>query len=356
MHNYFTDQIISFDILLALSIVILSVTIIAYALLCEHLARRRNKRLINIKKSVYEMALSGTKLSANTCAPFTEGATPQQFLDIETNRNSVFFNKNEQEIFRACFTDPGKIAKIEKAARSARNKWRRIEATLILSYLDDGNAPSIFEKALLSGDDDIRYFSMLALGQMKNQRSAGILVNLIKDDNFSRRKIVSILEGFPPDITSECAMPLLNNDKADVRFWTLKLLSRLKPGKHLPEISRLSVDASERVRSAACECLGNSGISGASEILSRSLKDNSWLVRSAAVKAISELLGDDCVPEIIGLLGDNSLSVLSAVREALVIHIRAAMPYIEKIYAGGDRMAKIVCVEAVEEAMKGKPK
>jgi len=356
MNNYFINQIVAIDIFLVSTIAVLSFIVIVYVLLIESSARKRNKGLINIKKNVYEMVLSGAKLSANTCAPFAEASTPQQFLDIAMNRDSVFFNEREQEAFKTCFKASDNMKRIEDAALKARNKWRRIEAILSLSYLDSKNAPNILNRSLSSKDADIRYFSVMALGQMKNSQSSRILVDMIKNGGFSRRKLVSILESFPPDTTSEHAIPLLKNTDTDVRFWTLKLLSQLGPGKHLNEITDLTKDPSEEIRSAACECLGNYGNKAASNTLTDALQDESWLVRSAGVKALSELLGDGCISKIMGLLGDNSLSVLSAVKDALVAHIDAAMPYIEKVYSDGDRMAKMICVEAVEEAGKGKAK
>lgn len=354
MHNYYINQVIYIDIALLFIAAILSIMILLYALLKEAAARRRTRSLVNIKNNVYKFIIAGTGDSAGTCPAFSGNPTTEQFLDIAMNRESVFFNKSEQDIFSSCLAAPDKIKTMEKRALKARNKWRRIEAILGLSYLDDKNAPAIFERSLLSKDDDVRYFSVIALGNMKNESSSRILVDLIRKGAFSKRKIVSVLESFSPDITSNYAIPLLKDDDPDVRFWALKLLSRLDPGKYIPEISALAADPSDEVRSAACECIGNSKDEKASEILVNALKDESWLVRSSAVRAMSILIGDKSIPKIIGLLKDNSLIVLSSVREVLVAHIATAMPYIEKILSGDDRLAKIMCKEAIEEAKKGK--
>jgi len=356
MYNYFVKQVLIIDIFLAGAVAGLAVIIILYILAKNNYAKKRNNKLSGIKKNVYALSLSGAKFSADTCVPLTIDTTSRQFLDITMNRDGIFFNENEQDILKSCFNDPAKIKRIERTALKAHNKWKKIEAILILSYLNDKNASHIFERSSYSIDEDVRYFSIVALGRMKNERSARILIDLIKKSSFSRRKIVSMLENFPPDIVSIHIMPLLQNKNPEVRFWALKLLSRLDPGKYLSEISKLAKDPSDEVRSAVCECIGNSGMKTGFEKLSESLKDKSWLVRSSAVKAVSELLGDDCIPKIMDLLGDNSLSVLAAVKEVLVVHIDAAMPYIEKIYAGNDRMAKMICVEAVEESKRDKVK
>ena len=114
-HNYHTDLVIKIDILLLLASILLTITIILYSAAREYRDRQRRRALLNIKKHVYEMALSGHK---DLCVPAAAGASAQQFLDVATNRirDSVFFNSLEQEIFKHCYVTPEKIAEFERAA------------------------------------------------------------------------------------------------------------------------------------------------------------------------------------------------------------------------------------------------
>lgn len=355
MYPYFTDIIIKINIALAAIVVVLAMATITSVSLNAVRTRKRNGALLDIKKNVYGLLLSGTKLSTNVCNPVSAEATPEEFLAVTTNRNrdAVFFTKEEQDIFTGCYSTPGKIAKLKRTAMRSFSKWKRIEALIALAYLRSEESVGILKRYVRSRDDDMRYFSILYLGQIKNSESAKTLTTLLKIPGYPRRKIVSILETFPPEPVSGYTVRLLKEKSSDTRFWALKLLSRLDKGRHSKEISGYLKDPFEEVRAAACECLGNSGKREISDALALSLKDESWLVRSAAIKAMSELLGEDCIPKVIGLLQDSSLSVLSALKEVLIRHIKAAMPYIDKIYSGEDRMAKMVCVEAVEEARKG---
>jgi HEAT repeat protein len=223
-----------------------------------------------------------------------------------------------------------------------------------LAYIGDAESVGIFKKALSASDADMKYFAIAALGQIKNEESAATLINLLRTDGAPKRKIVSLLEKFPDLIVSERLLPLMDERNTGTRFWSLKLMSRMNPGKHVDKISKMAHDVSAEVRAAACECLGNSKNKAAADTLSSALGDENWLVRASSVKALSTLLGDDSIPKIIALLKDSSLSVLSAVKDALVDHIDRAMPYIEKIYSGDDKMAALICVEAVQEAKRGK--
>jgi HEAT repeat protein len=336
MNNYFTDTIIRVDIILLITALTLSALIIFYTILKKSFLHKRNTALLNIKKNVYELVMSGAKTSKAVCLPFADGATPRQFIDVETNRDTVFFNKSEQEAF--------------KTARHSRNKWRKIEAILSLGYLNSPNSIKILKKTSLSKNDDIQYFSILSLGQIKSGHAASVLVDLIKNNIFSGHKLISILETFPPEILSAYIDNLLSDKKTDVRLCGLRLLSRLKDPRYTAHASKLMKDPSSEVRVAACECLGFSKNKNAADELYSAMKRDTWSVRAAAVKALSELLGKECLPKVMELVTDSSLSVLAAVKTVMITNIDAATAYIEKILIGDDKMAKRIAIEALEEA------
>jgi len=356
MNNYFTDAIIRVDFILLIAALLLSVLIIFYTILKKSFLYKRNTALLNIKKNVYQLVMSGEKTSKAVCMPFADGVTPRQFIDVETNRDTVFFNKSEQEAFKACFATPKNMAALEKTARSSRNKWRKIEALLSIGYLNPPDSVKILKKASLSKDDDIRYFSIVSLGQIKSGHAASVLIDLIKDNIFSGHKLISILETFPPEILSAYIDNLLSDKKTEVRLWGLRLLSRLRDPQYTAQASKLMKDPSNEVRVAACECLGFSKNKDAADELCSAMKNDTWSVRAAAVKALSELLGKECLPKVMELITDSSLSVLAAVKTVMVAHIGAAEPYIDTILSGDDKMAKRICSEALEETGRKKAK
>jgi hypothetical protein len=118
------------------------------------------------------------------------------------------------------------------------------------------------------------------------------------------------------------------------------------------EVKKLAEDNLAEVRAAACECIGMTGDDDDRKILVERLKDDSWLVRASAVKAISGLLGKGSVSIISGMIGDPSLSVIESVKRGLLSHIEEVMPYLERFLYEGDAIAKTVAVEILGESGK----
>lgn len=350
MYNYHADLVWKVNVWLFIIFITFVAVIVFYLLIKEYSWRRRKKALLRIKRDVYELVFSGEKTCKIGNTALAVGTTPQQFLDITTNRNRelIFFNESEQEAFKECFFSPKEFAKIERTAVSPINKWRRIEAILALGYAVSDLSLRALRKTIFDKDDDVSYFSIIALGQIKDISSAKILLDFFKKNSTFRYKIVSILETFPKEINSE-VVKLLDSNDSNLRFWALKLLAVLKT-KDIEKIKTLLNDSIPEVRAAGCECLGKIGDKSSRGALEARLDDDSWLVRIAAAKALSDMLKDDCIPKVIKLVGDGSLSVTNSLKGILAEHIITALPYIDKILSGDDEMAKKICIEALESS------
>jgi HEAT repeat protein len=349
MYNYYTGLVLKIDLILLAALVFLSIAIIIFALAKELILNRRNKALANIKRHVYELTLSGQKISDNVCIPFASEISARQFLDVATNRNrdTVFFNEAEQKIFKTCFLSPDKIAKIEKIAKSSPNKWHRIEAILSLGYAGNNQVLDILKSVINRKDEDVVYFSIIALGQIKTIPSARILLEFLRTHKFYRYKTVSVLESFPPVVADE-AIKMIKDQDDSVRLWVVRLLSGLRPAQYLKEIELLTEDISEEVRAAACECLGAIGKKESRETLINCLKDDFWLVRVEAIRALSKVLGKDCIQEIVSSINDPSLSVIDSVKSVMAEHVDSALPYIEGFLCGEDEVSKKAGLEVIE--------
>ncbi len=276
---------------------------------------------------------------------------PADFLDIATNRQkyTIFFNESEQQLFKEHFITADKIKALESLAKRSRNKWRRVEAIIALGYTQTDSALDILEESLYSKDEDISYFSALAIGKISTMRSVGILMGFLKEKPLLRRKIASILETLSPDITDE-VIKFADDADPEVRVWAARLLFRSVSKKHIHKVEAMTQDALPDVRAAACASLAKLNDKDAKELLLNRLKDDTWFVRMNAVRALSKLFGKDSISQIIELLNDGSLLVLDSVRQALADNIEAALPYIHKIFEGTDELAKKICREAIEES------
>ncbi len=349
MYNYHTDLVWLIDRALLCFLILLGIYIIIYAVIKEHFGGMRRRALVSIKKNLYKLALSGQTPSEKTCPLAVSDSTIQQFLDIEANRlrEVLFFDEPEQKLFKDCFATPDKIAKIENIAKRSTNKWHRVEAIISLGYAQDVSAIGILEKILLDKDEDVSYFSMVALGQIKTASSAKILIGLLKKRPTARYKIASILENFPPATIYE-VIELADDPDPSVRFWAMKLISKLKPESYIKKVEALTDDESGDVRAAACECLGSLEKRAAKVALLKCLKDRIWFVRMHAARALSKILGKECIPYVIDLIKDNSWYVIDTVKHIMAEHIETALPYIEESLYGEDEIAKRTSIESLE--------
>ncbi|TAM37862.1 HEAT repeat domain-containing protein [bacterium] len=349
MQSYYPDLAWKIDKVLLILLAFLASLIIIYILLQELLFKIRRRNLSNIKNNIYELLLQRKEKSV--CLPGTEELTPKQFIDAVSNRfrGAVFFNEEEQEYLKRCFINQGNMLKIERIARNNRNKWRRIEAMLVLGFSGAPSSLVVLERGLFDEDPDISYFSLLALGRIKTDLSLRILLAFLKKNALRRQKTASVLEGFPPS-AQDRIIRLADDPDPEIRFWAVKIISRFKPVKHIEKIIVLSADVDPNVRSAACECLGSIGGTQAQEILIRRLEDESWFVRVKAARALSEVMRADCSRYIVRLLSDNSLNVVDAAGDILAKNTDAALPYLEKLLAGDDDLAKKKATEIMVTA------
>lgn len=351
MYNYYTHIIWSIDIALSAVCIFASGLIFFTAVVKGSLWEKRRKALLGIKKDVYELVLSGQKPMEKACYPVVADITPQQFIDIETNRriDIAFFNESEQQFFKKCFVTPERIASLENIAKNSRNKWKKIEAMLSLGYIKASEALGILEEALFSKDKDILYFAIISLGQIKTVDAGRMLLKVLTKDPASSYKIVSILQDYPKEIVDDI-VKLIDYHDPIVRYWITVLLSKFAPAQHIKKVEKLIHDSSADVRAAACTCLGNIGSMDAQETLMACLNDDNWQVRREAVLALSKIMKGAAIPQVIGLINDASWSVVDAVKEAMTDNIDASLPYIEKFLTAGDEIPQKYSIYALQDS------
>lgn len=350
MYKYLTDFILAVDVVLLTFSLLVSVCIITYSVTEEYFYKKRVRLLLQIKNHLYELSVSGKREC--TDAVLLRKIAPTQFLDVVTNRyrEAIFFNSSEQGLFKDCFINEKNISRLEALAKGAGNKWRRIEAILCLAHARIESSVDIFRNTIFDMDGDVSYYSIIALGRIKTLPSAEILIEFLKRKNLYRYKIVSTLATFPSVIAHDLSSLLKENDP-QLRSSALKLLGRFKASDYHGEVEKVSLgDSSDEVRADACECLGDIGSPASRETLLNCLKDEFWQVRSNAVEALSKIFGGGCIPEVIGMMNDGSLSVIGSVKNVMSRNIKESLPYIEKILQSKDTMAKKLCVEALDES------
>jgi hypothetical protein len=353
MLNYHADIVLKIDAVLFLLYITFAAILILYVTLRDHHSNARTRKLLIIKHVISRIFLSGE--TPDPIPASIAKSTPGEFVDVQTNRRkyAVFFNESEQQLFKEYFITSGKVKMLESLAKRPWGKWHRIDAIVALGYIQDDSAVDILERSLYSRDEDISYFSALAIGRINTMRSVAILMGFLKANPSMRRKAASILENLSPNITDE-VIRYANDSNPEIRAWAARLLSKSVNKAYVKKVEELTKDESPDVRAAACESLAKLEDKSSKHLLIKCMKDDIWLVRMHAIRAFSKLFGKESVPQIIELLNDGSLLVLDSVRQALIDNIDAALPYIQKILGGTDELAKKICKEAIgESALRG---
>ena len=353
MLNYHADLVLKIDLALVALYIAFSTILILYVILKDRRSEIRTSKLLVIKQNLARLFLSGKK--TGEAVAFIGRITPEEFVDVVTNRRkyTVFFNESEQQLFKELFIATGKTKILESQVKTARKKWRRIEAIIALGYIQEESALDILEGQLYGKDEDIAYFSALAIGQLSTMRSVRMLMHFLKERPSMRRKAASILESLSPNITDE-VIKFTDDPEPDVRAWAVRLMSKSVSKEYIKKIEALTEDESPEVRAAACESLYKLNDKDSKKILTNRLKDDIWFVRMHAVRALSGIFGKEAIPEIFTLLNDGSLLVLNTIKKAMADNIEAALPYINKILEGKDEPAKKICKEALALSGPGK--
>jgi len=238
------------------------------------------------------------------------------------------------------------ISRVKVTALKSKNKWKRIEALLVLGYAECSAPENVLREALFCADEDVAYFSMLSLGQVKTRQAAVILLDFLSAHVFSGYRIISLLEEFPAEIAPDVRRAAESEDALS-RFWAIKLLSRFPDRGTLSLLGKLAQDSSADVRAAVCECLGVWGYAETRETLVKALKDEAWFVRMHAVRSLYKIAGYECLPDIAPLIRDKSWLVKESVETIMSRHIDEVLPIISECLADYDDNSKFACVNAL---------
>lgn len=348
MEEYYVGLIHTIDGILIVLTVFLIITIIIYALINKWVVGRRYQRLSHIVADLQKLAFKDNTIVLNECALLIKNTTSFELFHVlkrqRDNPSGIFL-----EQFKECINNSVKVPEIEKVAMRSINKWRRIEAIIMLGYLNSAHALDILTQSIHSRDRDIAYFSLVSLGYIRNKESAGILLANINNKGFSSYKIASMLENFPADIV-EVLINALDDSNENVRLWSIRILSRFKPKECAKRISDFTIDPSADIRAAACACLGEIATGSFKEAVQKCLNDNIWYVRLQAVIALEKMLGVKCITDIAPLLKDRHWFLRERVKEIMIKYFSESLAFIKRFVLEEDQDVKQSCVEIMDRS------
>ncbi|OGW80234.1 MAG: hypothetical protein A3G33_06050 [Omnitrophica bacterium RIFCSPLOWO2_12_FULL_44_17] len=334
-----------FNLILLAATLFFGAGIIIHTLTQELFVKYRLRKLVALSENLKRLGAS-PKATIQEAVQKINKQFPLNELIVLTANREHFIPKELSEYWREAFQEAGRMEQVRRVAKNGKNKWRRIEALICLGFLKSDPDVDILENGLDDPDDDISYYSMLALAEMKNAAAAGVLLEFLDRESFRGQKIVSLLEGFSIDISDQL-LNALESKNPRVRYWALKLLSKFKPENSADRIISLATDPSPDVRAAACQYLGLMKATESEKALLARFEDPEWFVRMHAVRSLSMLEESKYLTQMIHLLyTDPSSYVKESAKNAVIHDMKQALPYLEHGLDEKDELTKRCCVEA----------
>ncbi|RCK78688.1 MAG: HEAT repeat domain-containing protein [Candidatus Ozemobacter sibiricus] len=154
-------------------------------------------------------------------------------------------------------------------------------------------AYSALLSALGSMEEDVRYWALRAIGELKPPGAFHELIKLLRDRSWNIRKTTAeILATFGEDALLELTSLATESD-AEVRFWVLQSLGRIGSKISLPLLFKALEDPSEAIRTAAQKALAHYGPTIVDDLFTLFKSENRRLLES--VVATFRNMGQDAV-------------------------------------------------------------
>ncbi|MBU1108422.1 MAG: HEAT repeat domain-containing protein [Candidatus Riflebacteria bacterium] len=183
-------------------------------------------------------------------------------------------------------------------------------------------------KALSSVEEDVRYWALRAIGEIKPRGIYPHLIKLFKDRSWTIRKTTSdVLGGYGEDALMELTALATDSSDSEARYWVLRSLGRIRAGMSLPLLFRALEDPSESIRDAAQKALGNYGSEIIDDLFALLKSEKRMLLESvcATFKRIGPAL---MIPKLCRNLGKFDEHVNYWIRRSLLGFANEARPYV----------------------------
>ena len=156
--------------------------------------------------------------------------------------------------------------------------------------------------ALGSVEEDVRYWALRALGDIKPAGIFPEIVKLLRDRSWTIRKTASdVLSTFGEEALMELTNLATEGD-SEVRYWVLQALGRIGSNISLPLLFRGLEDPSEAIRNSAQKALANYGTGILDDLLALLKSDKRRLLESV-VQTLRQMPADSVVPRLCHALG-----------------------------------------------------
>ncbi|GAB4277520.1 MAG: hypothetical protein Kow0029_20240 [Candidatus Rifleibacteriota bacterium] len=138
-------------------------------------------------------------------------------------------------------------------------------------------------KALNSTEEDVRYWSLRSIGEIKPAGVYTQLIGLFKDKSWTIRKTTSdVLGSYGEEALMELTALATDSADPEIRYWVLRSLGKIRSSISLPLLFKALEDPSEAIRDAAQKALANYGEEVTDDLFALLKSDNRKLLESVA--------------------------------------------------------------------------
>lgn len=163
-----------------------------------------------------------------------------------------------------------------------------------------GKAVHSLEKILADTDENLRSYAILALGETRSEKAIPLLISSFTDPSWLVREQAADVLLKMGRKTLGHLEKFLNSPNEDIRFWSVRVLSRLSDqGARILSNSLPWLDA--RTRLFVIDNLVENNLESSTQALMQSLSDNHWPVRRKAAEGLVTT-GPRVIPAVLDLL------------------------------------------------------
>lgn len=201
-----------------------------------------------------------------------------------------------------CFTDP--VWVVRKHAAKAVVAFGLKAVPLLIRTLDSEN-------------EDAKYWTLRALGELKPIGIYPLLVKLFNDPSWTIRKTTSdLFSNYGEDALIELTTLAADNDDPETKYWVIRSLGNIKSKMSLPMLFRSLDDDSEAIRDAAQKALANYGDEVTEDLFALFKSEKRRLLESVC-NTFKRMDAEIIVPKLCRALGKYDEQVSFWVRRTL---------------------------------------
>lgn len=171
--------------------------------------------------------------------------------------------------------------------------------------------------ALNSVEEDVRYWALRSIGDIKPAGIYTHLIRLFKDKSWTIRKTTSdVLGTYGEDALMELTALAADASDHEIRYWVLRSLGKIGSSISLPLLFRALEDQSEAIRDAAQKALANYGNEVIDDLFALLKSDKRKLLESVS-STFQRMEKDVIVPRLCRNLGKFDEHVSYWIRKTL---------------------------------------